>query len=117
MDTEKMYEYIGDKQDPRTTSVKLSADEMVLYLDRCFYDREAPSYRRSADPETALAYLEALKKLGYDPKAVAVLTKYFKALMAAEVIRNDASRALGTLQDKRYQMGDKARENSPSRAY
>ena len=111
---EKMYEYM-DTQDPRTTTVKLSADEMVKYLETCFYGAPGSlSYRRGDDgnPETAIAYLEALAKLKYDKKALAALKKYFKALLSAEEYRNEASRGLGSLQDMRYARGSKEREKA-----
>jgi hypothetical protein len=116
---EKMYEYIGSTQDPRTASVKLSADEMVQYIDNCFYGSPGVGLgrREVGDPKTALSYLEALKKLKYDGKAITALTKYFKALVNADDLRSDASRGLGALQDMRYARGDKAREKEVKAAY
>lgn len=108
---EQMYEYLGSPQDPRTASVKMSADEMLQYLDYCFYGPTGPHYGRSdmGDPKVALSYLEALGKLGYDKKAIGTMSKYFKAQVAAEELRQEASRGLGALQDMRYARGDKAR--------
>lgn len=111
----QMYEYATDTQDGRTTTVKLSADEMIKYLDTCFYGSPGSlSYRRGSegDPETAVAYLEALKKLKYDNKAIVALKKYFKSLMAAEELRQEASRGLSALQDMRYERGSKNREKT-----
>jgi phage-related minor tail protein len=116
----RMYEYLGSPQDPRTASVKMSADEMLQYLDYCFYGPPGPRYglgrQDMGDPKVALSYLEALKKLKYDGKAIAAMAKYFKAMVAAEDLRSDASRALGTLQDMRYSRGDKAREKEVATA-
>lgn len=116
---ERMYEYLGSPQDPRTASVKMSADEMLEYLDYCFYGPPGPSYSRRdmGDPKVALSYLEALDKLKYDSKPIGAMTKYFKALVAAEELRGDASRALGDLQNMRYARGDKAREKDVAQAY
>lgn len=108
---EKMYEYLGSPQDPRTASVKMSADEMLQYLDYCFYGPPGPRYSRQdqGDPKVALSYLEALGKLGYDKKAISAMVKFFKAQQAAEDLRQEASRGLNALQDMRYARGDKNR--------
>jgi hypothetical protein len=84
---------------------------MLQYLDYCFYGPVGPHYGRNdmGDPKVALSYLEALGKLGYDKKAIAAMSKYFKAQVVAEELRSDASRSLGVLQDMRYARGDKAR--------
>jgi len=96
----------------------LTADEMVAYISDCLFGRrDRFSLRRENSPEAALAYLDALKKLKYDGKALAALKKFFKAQVSAEQFRQPAHSALYRIQDDQYARGAKTRGESVPASY
>ncbi len=113
---EKLYEMTGN--DTRKASVTLTGDEMVSYVGDCLNGvRDRFSMRRENNPETALAYLDALRKLKYEGKALNALKKYFKAQVTAQALRAAAQSALYQIQDQQHQRGAKNRGEKTVAAY